>query len=155
MPIACSSFPSFPWPCGVVTDVGLTIIGFIPGILHAWWVIYQNRIDPRTHRRILPSDGERRTYVTVSQEEINDGSLPPGVKGYKVVERRVTQVPTQVVQQGQPQVQQGQTQVQQGQVTQGGSTQQYTTTTTTSSGPVRTTKTTYTTQHVVEGNSTN
>ncbi|KAF8934917.1 hypothetical protein BGZ58_005354 [Dissophora ornata] len=111
--------------CGAdfLISVGLTLLGYGPGIAYAWWVIYTNREDPRTGRRVngsgRPGQAQRRSYVTVASQPPPSGAPAPGViHHYKVV------------QQGQPQ----QT--------------SHTTTSTSTSGPVRTTTTTTTTKYV-------
>ncbi|KAF9349857.1 hypothetical protein BGX26_011906 [Mortierella sp. AD094] len=166
LPPLVSVFLLFKEGCGwdFLISLGLTLFGYVPGVLHAWWVIYTNREDPRTGRRIItrtPSGSRRRTYVQVASQPPPDGAIPPPgvIKTYKVVEQRVTQsqVPQgQGVPQGLPHGQVGQIVQQQGGTQQYTTTstktlpqgQQYTTTTTTTSGPVRTTYTTHTTQYV-------
>ncbi|GJJ69197.1 hypothetical protein EMPS_01543 [Entomortierella parvispora] len=105
----------------------LTLLGHVPGIVYAWWVIYTNREDPRPHGRVVrdghqhPGSG-RRTYVAVA-------STPPQSAN------TIHHYP----QAGQQPLSQHQ------------NSNQHTYTTTIQSGPVRTTYTTHTTQYVVPG----
>ncbi|KAK3813436.1 MAG: hypothetical protein J3Q66DRAFT_46977 [Benniella sp.] len=70
--------------CGseLVISVALSILGFVPGVLYAWWVIYQGREDARTGQRIYQRPGAvpRRSYVIVAGEVPPNGAQPaPGV----------------------------------------------------------------------------
>ncbi|CAO3574640.1 unnamed protein product [Mortierella alpina] len=61
--------------CGLefLLSVVLTVLGHIPGVIYAWWIVYENREDPVTRRRVVrPTSrgSQRRTYVQV-------GSTPP------------------------------------------------------------------------------
>ncbi|KAF9111804.1 hypothetical protein BGX27_004408 [Mortierella sp. AM989] len=150
--------------CDFLINVGLSLVGYLPGIIHAWWVIYKNREDPRTGRRVTssPPNSQRRTYLQAASQPLLDGSTPGVSKSYKVVEQR--SVPQG---QAQPQGQSGEVGQQQGGTQQyttssseTGQAQQHTTTstkvgpdgrkittiTTTTATPVRTTYTTHTTQ---------
>ncbi|KAG0196355.1 hypothetical protein BGX28_010260, partial [Mortierella sp. GBA30] len=151
----------------------LTVLGHIPGVIYAWWVIYHNREDPRTHQRIVrhrSEGGERRTYVAVASTPPPSGGnvvhYPQQGQVVQVIERGM-EVSTGQGQEGQQGVQTGQVVtgqvVEGGQVLQGGkhvhvtkgepqvqhSQQSYTTTRETASGPVRTTHTVHTTKYVV------
>ncbi|KAF9543803.1 hypothetical protein EC957_000417 [Mortierella hygrophila] len=58
--------------------LGLTLLGHVPGIVYAWWIIYTNREDPRTHRRINhggQNSVDRRSYLAVAQQG-HTGSPP-------------------------------------------------------------------------------
>ncbi|KAF9904594.1 hypothetical protein EC991_002583 [Linnemannia zychae] len=131
--------------------LGLTLLGHVPGIAYAWWIIYSNREDPRTRRRINhhgQNNVDRRSYLAVAQQG-HIASSPPSSSGVvQVAHSHDPQVHTQS---------QTQTHVTQSQEHPGlphqdsqRSTRTVTTTTTTrtssNGGPAQTTYTTYTTQ---------
>ncbi|KAF9121976.1 hypothetical protein BGW39_010129 [Mortierella sp. 14UC] len=43
--------------------IGLTLLGHVPGIGYAWYIIYKNRDDPNLSHR------HGRTYVAVPQQQ--------------------------------------------------------------------------------------
>ncbi|OAQ25850.1 hypothetical protein K457DRAFT_1822618 [Linnemannia elongata AG-77] len=63
-------------------SLGLTLLGHVPGIVYAWWIIYTNREDPRTRRRINhggQNSVDRRSYLAVAQQGHADS--PPSSGG--------------------------------------------------------------------------
>ncbi|KAF9539387.1 hypothetical protein EC957_005446 [Mortierella hygrophila] len=46
-----------------LVTIGLTLLGHVPGIVYAWYIIYKNRDDPNLSHR------HGRTYVAVPQEQ--------------------------------------------------------------------------------------
>lgn len=64
-------------------SIALSILGYVPGVLYAWWVIYQGREDPTTGHRInRRGPGNlvtRRSYVVVASEAPHGGQPAPGV----------------------------------------------------------------------------
>ncbi|KAF9177089.1 hypothetical protein BGZ51_009205, partial [Haplosporangium sp. Z 767] len=44
-------------------SIGLTLLGHVPGIAYAWYIIYQHRDDPSLNRRQV------RTYIAVPQSQ--------------------------------------------------------------------------------------
>ncbi|KAF9923985.1 hypothetical protein FBU30_005971 [Linnemannia zychae] len=67
-------------PDGHGVFLGVTLLGYVPGIIYAWWIIYHNREDPRTGRRINrgQNDVDRRTYLAVSQQGHSSSSPSSG-----------------------------------------------------------------------------
>ncbi|KAI8346407.1 hypothetical protein B0O80DRAFT_468957 [Mortierella sp. GBAus27b] len=71
--------------CGAefLISIALSILGYVPGVLYAWWVIYQGREDPTTGHRInRRGPGNlvtRRSYVVVASEAPHGGQPAPGV----------------------------------------------------------------------------
>ncbi|KAF9954934.1 hypothetical protein BGZ72_004162 [Mortierella alpina] len=152
--------------------VVLTVLGHIPGVIYAWWIVYENREDPRTGRRVgRPGSrgSQSRRYVVVAStpptSTSNIAQYPQQGEVVQVIERGMSGTIVhgeQVVQTG-PIVQTGQliqgggnggTIVQGVQVTKGEpqvqhSQQSYTTTTEGPTGPVHTTRTVRTTKYVV------
>ncbi|KAG0293887.1 hypothetical protein BGZ96_002110 [Linnemannia gamsii] len=62
--------------------LGLTLLGHVPGIVYAWWIIYSNREDPRTRRRINQggqNNVDRRSYLAVAQQ--GHTASPPSTGG--------------------------------------------------------------------------
>ncbi|KAF9319644.1 hypothetical protein BG003_008600 [Podila horticola] len=54
--------------CEFLISVGTTLLGYVPGVLYAWYIVYQNRIElqhpnPNHHHRFL--HGDRRGYQAV------------------------------------------------------------------------------------------
>ncbi|KAF9340500.1 hypothetical protein BGZ91_001707 [Linnemannia elongata] len=67
---------------GSSDSLGLTLLGHVPGIVYAWWIIYTNREDPRTRRRINhggQNSVDRRSYLAVAQQGHADS--PPSSGG--------------------------------------------------------------------------
>ncbi|KAG0276003.1 hypothetical protein BGZ95_008125 [Linnemannia exigua] len=130
------------------THLGLTLLGHVPGIVYAWWIIYTNREDPRTRRRINHHDQNnvnRRSYLAVAQQGLAATS-PPSSGGIVPVARSHD---PQVHTQSQTQTHTTQTPGLPHQDSQRSSRTVTTTTTTRTSsngGPAQTTQTTYTTQ---------
>ncbi|KAK3820141.1 MAG: hypothetical protein J3Q66DRAFT_336319 [Benniella sp.] len=50
--------------CGAdfLISIGLTLLGHIPGIAYAWYIIYKNRDDPQTARYY------GRTYASIPEQ---------------------------------------------------------------------------------------
>ncbi|KAI1295705.1 hypothetical protein EDD11_007844 [Mortierella claussenii] len=74
--------------CDFLISIGLTLLGHVPGVAYAWWVIYANREDPfaphhhGAYRRPLQAQANsgRRSYVAVASQPLPDGAMPaPGV----------------------------------------------------------------------------
>ncbi|KAG0062013.1 hypothetical protein BGZ89_010991 [Linnemannia elongata] len=53
-----------------VTNIGLTLLGHVPGIGYAWYIIYKNRDDPNLSHR------HGRTYVAVPQQQYQQQQQP-------------------------------------------------------------------------------
>ncbi|KAG0320518.1 hypothetical protein BGZ97_013342 [Linnemannia gamsii] len=67
--------------CEFLISLGLTLLGHVPGIVYAWWIIYTNREDPRTRRRINhggQNNVDRRSYLAVAQQGHATSPPPPG-----------------------------------------------------------------------------
>ncbi|KAG0206589.1 hypothetical protein BGX33_007320 [Mortierella sp. NVP41] len=133
---------------------GLTLLGHVPGIVYAWWIIYSNREDPRTNRRINhggQNNVHRRSYLAVAQQ--GHAASPPPSGGASAHTPHAQGHDPQANHQSQTQTQshtQTHTQEHSGLPHQNSqqSTRTVTTTTTTrtsSGGPAQTTYTTYTT----------
>ncbi|KAI7828180.1 hypothetical protein BC939DRAFT_443812 [Gamsiella multidivaricata] len=118
--------------CAFLINVCLTILGHIPGVIHAWWVIYSSREDPRAQRYQNPRAHIR--YQDQQRSYANVAALPPP-SGKATAPGLIHQHPSQQNVQYQYQQQQQQQQH-----------QHYTTSTGTAvaggSGPVYTTHTT-------------
>ncbi|KAG0081435.1 hypothetical protein BGZ93_003654 [Podila epicladia] len=69
--------------CGVdfLISIGLTLLGHIPGIGYAWYIIYTYRDDPDTHRR--QSNG--RVYVAIPHQPPNYQATAPTPHPHPVV----------------------------------------------------------------------
>ncbi|KAG0019709.1 hypothetical protein BGZ82_011814 [Podila clonocystis] len=65
----------------VTYGIGLTLLGHIPGIGYAWYIIYTYRDDPDTNRR--HSNG--RAYVTIPQQPPNYQATSPVPPPHPVV----------------------------------------------------------------------
>ncbi|KAG0052716.1 hypothetical protein BGZ83_002184 [Gryganskiella cystojenkinii] len=106
--------------CEFLISLLLALLGYLPGVIYAWWIIYTNREDPGTHRRVRDGrhhhPNSRRSYVSVASTPPPSGNT---VQHYGSGE--------------QPQ-----------------GPQSYTTTTTTQDGPIRTTRTVTRTTHQVQ-----
>ncbi|KAG9063447.1 hypothetical protein KI688_004330 [Linnemannia hyalina] len=59
-----------------VTVIGLTLLGHVPGIVYAWYIIYKNRDDPNVSHR------HGRTYVAVPQQQ-QQQQQPPQPQHYQ------------------------------------------------------------------------
>ncbi|KAG0370851.1 hypothetical protein BGX24_001910 [Mortierella sp. AD032] len=141
--------PPLVRPSNVI--LGLTLLGHVPGIAYAWWIIYTNREDPRTRRRINrpgQNNADRRSYLAVAQQG-HAAASPPSSGGVVHVARSND---PQVHTQSQTQIHTTQSQEHPGlphQDSQRSSRTVTTTTTTRTSsngGPAQTTYTTHTTQ---------
>ncbi|KAF9130550.1 hypothetical protein BGW39_002960 [Mortierella sp. 14UC] len=134
-----------------VSSLGLTLLGHVPGIVYAWWIIYTNHEDPRTRRRINhhgQNNVDRRSYLAVAQQGHVASSSPPSSGVVHVAHNYDPQAHIQ----SQTQTLTTQSQEHPGLPHQDSqrSTRTVTTTTTTRSsngGPAQTTYTTYTTQN--------
>lgn len=135
--------------------MGLSLVGYVPGIVYAWWIIYTNREDPRTRRRINhggQNSVDRRSYLAVAQQ--GHAGSPPS-SGGGVVHAPHSQDPqVQVHSGGQSQTQTTVTKSQEqhpGLPHQNSSTRTITTTTTTrtssNGGPPQTIQTIVTSQN--------
>ncbi|KAF8929090.1 hypothetical protein BGZ47_001278 [Haplosporangium gracile] len=51
--------------------IGLTLLGHVPGIGYAWYIIYKNRDDPNLSHR------HGRTYVAVPQQQYQQQHQQP------------------------------------------------------------------------------
>ncbi|KFH72100.1 hypothetical protein MVEG_02393 [Podila verticillata NRRL 6337] len=69
--------------CGAdfLISIGLTLLGHIPGIGYAWYIIYTHRDDPETHTR--HSNG--RAYVAIPQQPPTYQSTAPVAPPHPVV----------------------------------------------------------------------
>ncbi|KAF9322891.1 hypothetical protein BGZ91_003963 [Linnemannia elongata] len=58
--------------CGAdfLISIGLTLLGHVPGIGYAWYIIYKNRDDPNLSHR------HGRTYVAVPQQQYQQQQQP-------------------------------------------------------------------------------
>lgn len=136
-------------------SLGLTLLGHVPGIVYAWWIIYTNREDPRTRRRINhggQNSVDRRSYLAVAQQ--GHASSPPSSGGGVVHAPHSHDPQVQVHSGGQSQTQTTVTKSQEqhpGLPHQNSSTRTITTTTTTrtssNGGPPQTTQTIITSQN--------
>ncbi|KAF9175326.1 hypothetical protein BGX20_006550 [Mortierella sp. AD010] len=62
--------------CGAdfLISIGLTLLGHIPGIIYAWYIVYKNRDDPNIQRR------HGHTYTTVPQQPNYQATAPAPVQ---------------------------------------------------------------------------
>ncbi|OAQ27634.1 hypothetical protein K457DRAFT_139350 [Linnemannia elongata AG-77] len=58
--------------CGAdhLISIGLTLLGLVPGIGYAWYIIYKNRDDPNLSHR------HGRTHVAVPQQQYQQQQQP-------------------------------------------------------------------------------
>ncbi|KAF9571196.1 hypothetical protein EC968_000844 [Mortierella alpina] len=48
-------------------DIGLTLLGHVPGIAYAWYIVYENRDELETHRH--RHNGHTHAYVAVPAQQ--------------------------------------------------------------------------------------
>ncbi|KAF9348114.1 hypothetical protein BGX26_000439 [Mortierella sp. AD094] len=63
----CTKYKSRP-----TTIIGLTLLGHVPGIVYAWYIVYKNRDDPNTERR----HGHAYTVVPQQQQPNYQATAP-------------------------------------------------------------------------------
>ncbi|KAF8925681.1 hypothetical protein BGZ52_006619, partial [Haplosporangium bisporale] len=62
--------------CEFLISLGVTLLGYFPGVLYAWYIVYQNRIElqhPHPHHRFL--HGDRRGYQVVASGNTVQGGV--------------------------------------------------------------------------------
>ncbi|ORZ27736.1 hypothetical protein BCR41DRAFT_345805 [Lobosporangium transversale] len=71
--------------CELLICLCLTLLGHIPGVVYAWWVIYSNCEDPLAYRPLHnnsrpplrpQTSSQRRTYCEVAASPPPNGTLP-------------------------------------------------------------------------------
>ncbi|KAG9320743.1 hypothetical protein KVV02_006886 [Mortierella alpina] len=53
--------------CEFLISIGLTLLGHVPGIAYAWYVVYENRDELDTHRH--RHNGHTHAYVAVPAQQ--------------------------------------------------------------------------------------
>ncbi|KAG6263694.1 hypothetical protein E4U49_002143 [Claviceps purpurea] len=82
-------FPPLPvWvKCGIcsadsIINILLCCLGFLPGLVHAWYIIAKHP-DPPYEYESLPQEGGRVTYVYVQSPPSHPGGMSYGTQGPK------------------------------------------------------------------------
>ncbi|KAG6049381.1 hypothetical protein E4U39_006173 [Claviceps sp. Clav50 group G5] len=82
-------FPPLPvWvKCGIcsadsIINILLCCLGFLPGLIHAWYIIAKHP-DPPYEYESLPQEGGRVTYVYVQSPPSHPGGMSYGTQGPK------------------------------------------------------------------------
>ncbi|KAG0347139.1 hypothetical protein BG004_008418 [Podila humilis] len=67
--------------CEFLISLGLTLLGHVPGIVYAWWIIYQHRIELQhpnpSHRGLLHRDSSDNVRVVSRSYQAVGSTTPP------------------------------------------------------------------------------